>query len=211
MKEHPIIFNTEMVKAIQDGRKTQTRRLSGLEKINETPDKWELCTTAEEWDGKLDDAAAVFFPVGNFNEGWAEVPFCPYGQVGDRLWVRETWACARRQDDLPPREVSQETGFLAYKACPEDISYCLAGKWRPSIHMPRWASRITLEITGIRVERVQDISESDCMKEGLDMSDVEYKPFGDVVKFKSLWDSINAKRGSWADNPFVWVVEFTKE
>jgi len=132
---------------------------------------------------------------------------CPYGQVGSGLWVRETWSGADWEDDLPPSDMSQEAGLLNYKATPNELSDCFAGKWRPSIFMPRWASRITLEITEVRVERVQDISPPDISAEG-------YDPFGipaGVFWFKDLWDSINAKRGyGWDSNPFVWCISFRR-
>ena len=171
-KERPILFSGEMVRAILDGKKTQTRRVAK--------------GVALEW---LDDAGFDPEFVAKDND------LCPYGKVGDRLWVRETWGM------LPhPKQASQ----IIYKADNEiDLD-----KWKPSIHMPRWVSRIVLEITDIRIERVQDITASDIKMEGVDV-------FGDdLVKktlFSDLWNKINAKRGfGWDKNPWVWVVTFKR-
>ena len=179
MKERPILFSAPMVRAILDGRKTQTRRivkqkhLPFLENI-----------------------------TGNFLDGkWDQRPF-PYGKPGDRLWVRETFCY---HDDL---------AMYLYKA--DDVTCC---KWKPSIHMPRNASRILLEITGVRVERLQDISEEDAIAEGcikFPFEDDHAYTFYDDDKtghathtgaYRKLWESLNGP-GSWDLNPWVWVVEF---
>jgi hypothetical protein len=133
---------------------------------------------------------------------------CPYGAPGDRLWVREAWAVGNRDKDVifAADEQWQCNGVSNPPPCNANTvwSYC----WRPSIHMPRWASRITLEITGVRVERVQDISEADARAEGVELQagDLSY-----INLFCDLWNSIYDKRGfGWAANPFVWVVEFKR-
>lgn len=137
---------------------------------------------------------------------------CPYGQPGDRLWVRETWQSA------PLR------GVFAYRADPMWSGVPAPtpdGRWRPSIHMPRCASRITLEITGVRVERLRDINEDDAIAEGIQPAaltghwrlygrgangDMDRSP---RVSYRSLWESINGQ-GSWDANPWVWVIEFRR-
>ncbi|KKN07842.1 hypothetical protein LCGC14_1062950 [marine sediment metagenome] len=162
VKETGIISSGNHPKLILSGEKTMTRRTSGLDKVNAAPDKW-IAVRRDQMIGIPLDTFIFHNKEDRMGDGESirELIKCPYGQVGDRLWVRETWAYAPWQDDLPPRELSEESGLLAYKACPEDINYCLAGKWRPSIFMPRWASRITLEITEVRVERVQEITNGD--------------------------------------------------
>jgi len=187
MKERPILFSAPMVRALLDGSKTQTRRVA-----------------------KLTANGHVKEPGGH--RRWHTADFdarlaCPYGQPGDRLWVRETWA----RDD--------EDGSLCYRADigqggeADDwernrIDGAPRYRWRPSIHMPRAASRITLEITSVRVERLQDISRGDSMSEGC--------PFPNMAKgddpsqwFRNLWGSINGHE-SWQTNPLVWVVEFKR-
>jgi hypothetical protein len=146
MKERPILFNSKMVNAILDGRKTQTRRLKGLNKPHKS--KPDIVHKRDE------------------NGEWIQFLRCPYGQPGDRLWVRETWATPGNWDEIKPSELIEYPGFntdlIAYRATENygDAYF----KWRPSIHMPRWASRITLEITEVRVEQLQEISLEDCEK-----------------------------------------------
>lgn len=201
MKERPILFSGEMVKAILDGRKTQTRRVMKPQPI--IGEGGSMVDLGNGW-AVLDGIMA-----GEWN--------CPYGKPGDRLWVRETWraggiyADIMKIADLNPAADEH----IHYRADEQDSGVDV---WRPSIHMPRWASRITLEVTDIRVERVQDISETDVGAEGIEstLTDpntgnvVERCP-GDRWAFAGLWDSINAKRGySWESNPWVWVVEFKR-
>lgn len=198
MIEHPIIFSTEMVKAILDGRKTQTRRV-----VKPTPAGHEFNKCEYE------DGVWVF----RDNTVWLWVyGKCPYGQVGDRFWVRETWL----EDRIP--EIPDEIhGVVHYKA--DDIPVITdswKGYWRPSIFMPRWASRIDLEITGIRVERLQEINtikHDEVYKEGYPFGySIEMLNEAPVVTFAKYWDTINAKRGySWESNPWVWVLEFKNE
>ncbi len=199
MKDRPIIFNTEMVQAILDDRKSQTRRVIKPQLLNPT---W----TGTRW-----------VESGNDNTIHFEIK-CPYGKIGDRLWVRETWAV------MEPAIIRYKAGGKDYffNAIPLSLEYVFTkhgSSWRPSIFMPRIASRITLEITDIRVERVQDITRSDIRAEGLvcpeelksDDVSPNYKEWY-LKAFKDLWDSINAKRGySWKSNPWVWVIQFKKE
>lgn len=170
MKERPILFNGDMVRAILAGQKTQTRRI---------PSKTQQ-----------------------------HALFCPYGHPGDRLWVRERWATDMSFDDLPPRMLPPRGMPIYYHA----TAQCMDYKWRPSIHMPRWASRITLEITDVHVERVQDIHEEDAIAEGIDPRKLSYLS-GEraVTKFYVLWNSIYAADGlGWDVNPWVWVVTFKR-
>jgi hypothetical protein len=203
MKERPILFSGPMVRALLAGQKTQTRRILKL--------KWGF-DFAERDDGTL-------WP-------WAEHPDCdddvwmpcPQGEVGDRLWVRETWAygihaMAAKRD---------EEGPFVY-AADGTTQGRLSERWTPSIHMPRWANRILLDITALRAERLQDISDEDARAEGIECmaGDPEcgYRNYLDKTgqdwalspreSFRSLWESINGP-ASWAKKPWVWVVEFER-
>ena len=201
MKERPIIFSTDMVKAILEGRKTQTRRVIKPQ----PPRHWSI-------------PPARFFQ-GHFNEWGAKVSVdsikCPYGQAGDRLWVRETWATEWEFNDykpslLPKRNPSDAVPFVPIAYTDTDWDGYRVGRTRPSIFMPRWASRITLEITEVRVERLQEITEDDAEAEGCVTpywGDLAHQDL--IGQFQNLWDSLNAKRGySWKSNPWVWVIGF---
>lgn len=195
MKERPILFSAPMVRAILDGRKTQTRRVA---KPVKHPDL-----------GNLHDASVLAREPQHVIER-----ACPYGQVGDRLWVREThlaWWSLNPEAPDGPRVFSHVAAFKAdgYELEPGE-------KWIPAIHMLRKASRIDLEITGVRVERLNDISEADAIDEGtepLKTADGRYdwtvKPRGPIGDFKALWESINGA-GSWEANPWVWVIGFKR-
>jgi hypothetical protein len=139
----------------------------------------------------------AFVRVRKHNE-WHDVK-CPYGLPGDRLWVRETWGPRITNGEPDPRQQ-----YVKYRADDVDDSPCdendwheWEDRWRPSIHMPRWASRITLEVTGVRIERLQDISEADARAEGV----------VDTLAFEELWDSINGS-GAWDANPWCWCISF---
>lgn len=225
MKEHPIIFKTEMVKAILEGKKTQTRRV-----MNPQPEEGYGSITVGYYhptkvnkDGEQYPGDEVFGAYTDDGEwGWIS----PYGQVGDHLWVRETWATSKRLDRFSPNYIGKAgTVALWYKTNDNQIDNPIEvrGKWRPSIHMPRWASRITLEITNIRVQRLQDVSADDAFEEGMSKeiathlglstheSQEEFNFTACRRVFHELWDSINSKRGySWGNNPFVWVLSFNK-
>jgi hypothetical protein len=168
-KEHPILFSTDMVKAILEGRKTQTRRVIKPQPV--LMDKHYFKDFRKDAGGRV----------------------CPYGQVGDRLWVRETWL---------PFEAQGPNAFL-YKA---DIALINLHylKWQPSIFMPRKASRITLEITNTRVERLHDITGADLLKEGIAHG------MGGFKAYEELWNNINGKKYPWESNPWVWVIEFRR-
>ena len=204
MAEKPILFSGEMVRAILDGRKTQTRRV-----IKPQPERvgegWMYAGQYFADDAQMQDY--LFHEVyGNGK--------CPYGGVygdgtGDLLWVRETFA---HKDEWT------KPAYRADWKTPDKAIETMGAKWRPSIHMPRWASRLTLRVVDVRVERVQEISEEDARAEGVNLATWELHHRRDdsislsiaaIEEFKQLWDSINAKRGhSWDSNPWVWVVEF---
>jgi len=230
MKEGPILFSAPMVHAIRDGRKTQTRRI-----IKPQP-SLEFApivgpyhrTLVDKRDGEQYPSPQIYWGAADEREDYP----CPYGQPGDRLWVRETW----NYEWAGRAEVNRVRYFAGgyNEDVPQNYPYPRAreGKWRPSIHMPRWASRITLEITAVRVERLQDISETDAATEGCALARW-YQPCGLPESaqqnlgatgqvwnetwdagcyrngFATLWERING-RGSWAANPWVWVVEFRR-
>lgn len=225
-KERPILFSTPMVQAILDGRKTQTRRTRGLEEINKNPDDWKEGTTTQLcrfWDAdKEEDPNPIdirygFIFNGNGNQE-LYIP-CPYGKPGDRLWVRETWQIT---NFLHP---SNENYGYVYKASENGKDWqenTEEWKWKPSIHMPKAAARIWLEVTDISLERLQAISEEDAISEGIkpiwindDSSCNKFKNYINNGKdslspkdsFRSLWESINGAE-SWDRNPWIWVVKF---
>lgn len=226
MKERPILFSGPMVKAILEGRKTQTRRV-----VNSAHALGDL--DPYFGGGTCEDCDACFYTPEK--TGTRICLACPYGQPGDRLWVRETFFVELPSDQafevegLPlshwkPRQI--EEALYHYRATP-DVRNPNDWVWRPSIYMPRWASRLTLEIVSVRVERLQDISEEDAIAEGGVYTDTGNNRWGQrangwshrgnttadtcllTAKFSfwNLWDSINGP-GSWDANPWVWVVEF---
>ena len=186
----PILFSGPMVRAILDGHKTQTRRVVKVgDTIEERDDgtRWPYFTT---------------WTHGDDGSPWAS---CPYGEPGDRLWVRESFVY-RSKHDRYYYKADHEAPFTAPYA---------HGGWKPSIHMPRAASRLTLDVTAIRVERLQEISEADAIAEGVlrtggraQLQPNHFRPAREL--FSELWDSINEDRAPWASNPWVWVVEFSR-
>ena len=217
MKERPILFSAAMVRAILDGRKTQTRRIA---KISDPIEH-----------------AAINCQVVNFRKKtyWFNCQkshpdhianACPHGIFGDRLWVRESWSTHACLDNKKPSELINVNSYHYW--ADGEIN---TGKKRPSIHMPRWASRIDLEITGIRVERLQDISEDDAKAEGAQRFDnipigtprpyrnepdrwsmenplnTDYCLSTPRYAFANIFEKINGQ-GSWDKNPWVWVIEF---
>lgn len=189
MKERGMIFNADMVRAILDGRKTQTRR----------PIKWKQTRFTEI--GEREDGS--YWPWSEDAEHACDFWHpCPFGAVGDRIWVREAFASGLSTKST-----------LAYRATHkrEDLEdgFYDTIKWTPSIHMPRWASRILLEITGVRVERLQSITLGDICKEvGCGLYDFRPATYGFQV-WEELWKSIYGAE-SWNANPWVWVVEFKR-
>ncbi len=187
--EKPILFSGEMVRAILDGRKTQTRRV-----VKPQP--------------SAGVRRSVFVPSG-LEDGHGRELRCPYGRPGDTLWVRETWASHKYMDDTKPSEFTVGAQMLPVWYRADNVQSDERGKWRPSIFMPRWASRITLRLVDVRVETLQQIEPEDCKAEGVYnagslASNTMYRE-----AFAAIWDSINANRGhAWDSNPWVWVVEF---
>lgn len=204
MTDHPILFSGPMVRAILAGHKTQTRRVLtvpwrgsrralpyGPWYIEEEGQLIVCCDEAEDSHG-----------AGDYREAGSCLR-CPYGQAGDRLWVRETW-CG-----------GQEGTSVQYRADWPEHEF--GPHWRPSIHMPRWASRLTLDVLDVRVERLQDISYIDIRAEGVSCPEHDGPGYFCCsecaslrAEFQRIWDSINGKRPgcSWLDNPWVWRVEF---
>ncbi len=202
IKERPILFSGPMIRAILEGSKTQTRRV-----IKPQPES---------------DINAVWF-----DEAWQWATTdsrrqCPYGEPGDQLWVREKWGITAAEHrcgfeihqplkgcyDILRRDVQLSYHYAATDKHPDM-------RWRPSIHMPRSASRLLLEVTDVRAERVQDIREPDAVAEGCEKVDdktaAKFAVPGPLFRFSQLWDSINKKPGhSWRDNPWVWAVTFRR-
>ncbi|MCW7609078.1 hypothetical protein OM392_14465 [Serratia bockelmannii] len=217
MKERPVIFNGEMVRAILDGRKTQTRRVMKVQpKPSETrPGDFWFSSKKLESMVHVSDFTPGNSPIADCHLFFQE-HCCPFGQVGDRLWVRETWAEAGAS---APNLTLYRSNYPAHvPAGYENVPEAEDIRWRPSIHMPRWASRILLEITAVRVERLNDISEEDARAEGisdggcLNCGDSEpcgcASPDPDATDaFAYLWQSIYGLE-SWYTNPWVWVIEF---
>ena len=199
MKERPILFNAQMVRAILSGSKTQTRRIVKPQPnaVHDGEPYWYI-GGYRVW-GYRPAAAVPLRAGGN------PLP-CPYGQVGDRLWVRETWA--RNENQLSDTRMDTS---IVYRADTEQRALDNGGEkpWRPSIHMPRWACRINLQITDVRIERVQDISRGDAMAEGCPFANMAAGP-DPREWYAELWKQINGA-ASWEPNHWVWVVSFKKE
>lgn len=188
-RERPIIFSGPMATAILRGEKSQTRRIVKPQQAHEPGAVW---VRSGDMHAQCRDELAR-----GVMDAVAEPIRCPYGQPGDRLWVRESYRVMR------PHGVDEVQYKADWKPLPHD-------GWKPSIHMPRWASRLTLEIVSVRVERLQDISEGDAIAEGWEGGAAGNPGNGGPFDwFRGTWDSINAKRGhGWDTNPFVWVVTF---
>ncbi|MBW1213621.1 hypothetical protein KYI92_08405 [Pantoea allii] len=239
MKERPILLNAEMVRAVLEGRKTQTRRVMRVQ-----PDSpgYGLRFITESFNNR--ETGKYFWSQSDgcgINKPRSKPFSCPFGAVGDRLWVRETWtdvnlegipAVAYRADNdvyspMDDKSFLDADGSFNYDdprvskyhfaAWYGDVISGTEGNWRPSIHMPRWASRLTLEITGVRVERLQDISRSDAIAEGGPQSHPSIYAvsqdygFPDFSRswFGQTWWSIYGEE-SWQANPWVWVIEFKR-
>ena len=212
-RERPIVFSGPMVQAILDGRKTQTRRLVKPQPPDPDAVKKLAGGGYGWWNPEGSERFVVTGPVWAVRCIGPDVAnkgiTCPYGRPGDRLWVRETWAARECREYDPSGAFSMGTGE-------QEILYRAGGPgggkgepdygWKSSIHMPRWASRITLELTGVRVERLQDISEEDANAEGVRDS----ANYSARLHFARLWDEINGKRAPWSSNPWLWVLEFKR-
>lgn len=196
MADKPILFSGEMVRAILDGRKTVTRRVA--KQFSGQPERWRLEGDMMAFDGGFEYAHLR----------------CPYGRPGDLLWVRETWrpftangsvdAAVQYKADSAIEQVFMTPDYI--NRFPESPD-----KWRPSIHMPRWASRILLEVVSRRLERLQDISEADCIAEGAPGGHGVIPGYAyaatPLEHYRHIWTEINGQ-ASWDANPWVWVVEF---
>lgn len=210
MKERGMIFNAEMVRAILDGRKTQTRRIMKNQPAGDYPETPALIRnvgTGFQWHGLYGESSI-------FN--------CPLGSIGERIWVRETFRVHSRATDVATlvyrasvrNSWTEQTHRVPVAVCNKPAT---PEKWTPSIHMPRWASRLLLEITDVRVERVQDISQIDAIAEG---GPPDHPSFSKISRemgfsdwprswFAQTWWGIYG-REAWNTNPWVWVIEYKR-
>lgn len=234
MNEHPILFSGPMVRAIRAGAKTVTRRVVTPQPAFEQIYQWRGRTIYEgsgrRWFYRGHYLGEVCCNTPAFSEAMA--PFSPYGSAGDRLWVRETWAspskyviayqadaeCGAYFGDGGGGFVWMPHGYIVEAERMHghhDRIGCrfglrgYGGRWRPSIHMPRWASRLSLDIVSVRVERLHAIDDADAIREGvLTLEGGTAAPPRKV--FADLWDTINGDRAPWSTNPWVWRVEFER-
>jgi hypothetical protein len=189
VSDRPILFSAPMVRALLAGTKTQTRRAIKFKRWHRVEERDD--GTPWPWMQSDDNDAGV----------WLR---CPYGVPGDRLWVREAYRLCVEADSTRPGDTDAAYRVWYEAEAPHQPG---AGKLRPSMFMPRWASRITLEITGVRVEQLQDISTADARAEGISRHDCP--DWHAVADYRALWEQINGA-GSWDANPWVWVVEFRR-
>ncbi|KPD29182.1 MULTISPECIES: hypothetical protein [Pseudomonas aeruginosa group] len=194
MKERPILFTGPMVRAILEGRKTVTRRV-----VKPQPD----------FLGSMVDPNT---PFKTLDAGLHARITCPHGQPGDRLWVREAWAADAQVDAIAPRDLSQGEPIwypADFSVRQTGCSMISKGRGRPSIHMPRWASRILLEIIAVRVDRLHGITPNQCIAEGAWREKDKELGRGQeaIAAFADLWRSTG---GDWDANPWVWVIEFKR-
>jgi len=200
--DRPILFSGPMVRAILAGTKTQTRRL--------VKDARGAFWDHAGWKPSVEGDCIAWRPADGGEVFGAGAPSPRlYAHPGDRLWVRETWS----QQDA--RDLGLGASHTIYAATAEGRERALATRWRPSIHMPRWASRITLPVVSVRVERLQDIDGRGVLADGVENGHAN--PTMGVrwenaqrMAFEKLWNSLNAKRAPWASNPWVWVVTWSK-
>ena len=228
MSEYPILFNGEMVRAILEGHKTQTRRPIDASSIAESP-----------------HGGMIFFCKGPHHGNMVKPKYCPYGQPGDILWVRETWrayqlreeegvqfradgACQQLPDEMEVEELLQYQNAENYDDDPPNH-----GSWRPSIHMPHWASRIDLRVKSVRIQRVQDITEEDAWAEGAEKGEPWDNGEGWFPKLEPIfnkqgkhvcdqgfedarewfawnWNRIYGEDNFDDSNPWVWAIEFER-
>lgn len=209
MKEHGILFTAPMVRAILAGTKTQTRRIA------KAPKGYEPAASSQLLAPRLVCRESPDVDPNEFADEPVRYISAPHGPVGRRLWVRETWAVRDERGQVVPRGTKHID-----PNCGDEVVYRaddrhLLDSWRTPLHMPRWASRITLEVTRVRLERVQSITEDDARAEG-----VELETAGPVYRYADgrvdarsvyadLWDTINGA-GSWASNPWCWVYDFKR-
>lgn len=210
MKQHPILFSGSMVRAILDGSKTQTRRVlkdQHCKLVSDIPSEELEDLELRGWN--ISDG------VNCLGDNLFKVPI----SIGDQLWVREAWCGCKQMDAIKPSDFSkgEPIGYLADGEIRSRGCMMISqGKTRPSIFMPRWASRITLTVTDVRVQRLQDIEPQDCIAEGMTRKygrsapeATQFQINNEVQDFAILWNSINSKRAPWESNP--WVVAYTFE
>ena len=218
--EHPLLFKPEMVIATLEDRKTTTRRLNGLEEVNENPDAWTLGRVGDlswkvkkQYQGRF---GAMFQSELIEPRTISLCPqLCPYGRPGDTLWVRETWWHEQGLDfenaAFMDGTIISKTGLKTF--VPNWAPTYATWKKRPGIHMFRWASRITLKITNIRVQRLQDMLPIDAVSEGAYVPPKVKWGHAEgplaIAQFANLWDTINPKM-NWEFNPWVWVIDFER-
>jgi hypothetical protein len=214
MKERPIIMTAESIRAILDRRKIQTRRVMNpqpfpCDHAQFTEASWKDAPTA--WVSDDDGDWFCDYCGNGINSAGESIYKCPFGQPGNRLWIREGWAAHKRHDKKKPSDIPPFSWRYHKEAIESGLpeNRCdKMGKWRNAMYMPRWASRITLEVIEVRVEQVQSISEVDCRLEGC----------GPLFKtlsrdrFAAVWQSINGKRANgkyaWKKNPYIWAITF---
>lgn len=232
--DRPLIISPVLIPPTLTGMKQITRRLTGLEPVNEEPDRWKFVGLTDDprWPGRL---------VAFFTDVEHQVPTrflpCPYGKVNDTLWIRENWAVGKGYDGIKPRNIPKGVHVNRwYMADGSKPGWC--GRTWPSIFIPRWLSRIDLLITGIRVERLHDITEEDAILEGVQpncdgfdlcpsvtcrangcqsageyfhyLHDIDGDPaYSALESFESLWIKLNGA-ASWNRNPWIWRISFTK-
>jgi hypothetical protein len=222
VKERPILFSAPMVRALLEGRKTQTRRIVKPQPQEGVGEIYVgvYAPAIEDADGELQPGPDVF---GAYDEDGEWGCRCPYGEPGDRLWVRETWAPSIRDPDSDMdhrtgdncdavhRATDDKAEWDHYASRPDGSGFDITKvkpKWRPGIHMPKWACRLTLRVTLVRVERLQSITEEDARDEGARSNEVLDWTHRD--EFARLWDQLNGERAAWASDPWVWVVGFER-
>ncbi len=223
-KQIPMLYTSPMVQALKSRTKTETRRLRNLNKVNKNPGKWTLSCPHPRYVQNLAGRGTGFWAAFYYHTKAGRVILeyakCPYGQIGDVIWARETFTYVANSENFlyradfepnPPKKPEQ---------------FNVVWTWTPSIHMPKLAARIWLEITGISCERLQDISHKSALAEGIEIRDLEgtttYRDYsvkrerfayGTHFKprdsYKTLWEKINGP-GSWKKNPWVWVIKFKR-